>query len=138
MKHETERSYVDHYGQWDNPRAWDSGAMYFVGQSDRHELGDAEAVMSTTPSGNSTSWADAFKSAIPTLAAVYQQRQLTKLNLARINRNQPPITAREYAEVYQPPAAQVQVGATSDTKKLMLYAAIGVAALVGLRVARVI
>lgn len=96
-------------------------------------MGDATAAM-TTPSGASTTWADAFKSALPVLASAYQQRQLTKLNVARINRNQPPLTAEEYA----PMAAQVRVGTTDDTKKLLMYAAVGIAALVGLRAAKVI
>lgn len=138
MKHETESQYVNPYAQWDNHRAWNEGSMYSVGLTDNNSLADDEAIMSTTPSGGSTSWADAFKSAVPILASVYQQRQLTKLNVARINRNQAPLTAQEYAVAYQPPSAQVQVGATADTKRLMLYAALGVAALVGLRAAKVI
>jgi hypothetical protein len=136
VKYETERNYLAQNESIDNAGAWANGSMYGLGTSD-DGVGDDE-IMNITPSGQSTSWADAFKSAIPVLASVYQQKQLTQMNLARINRNQPPLTAQEYATVYQPPSAQVQFGATSDAKRMMLYAALGIAALVGLRAAKVI
>lgn len=136
MKYETERNYLAQNESMDNAGAWANGTMYNIGLGD-DGVGDDE-IMNITPSGQSTSWADAFKSAIPVLASVYQQKQLTQMNLARINRNQPPLTAQEYATVYQPPSAQVQVGATADAKRMMIYAALGIAALVGLRAAKVI
>lgn len=136
MKHETELNYLAPNESMDDADAWSNGCMYSVGLGD-DTVGD-DSIMATTPSGASTNWADAFKSAMPLLASVYQQRQMTNLNIARINRNQPPLTAREYASVYQPPSAQVQIGATQDAKRLMLYAALGIAALVGLRAAKVI
>lgn len=138
MKYEAENSYLHQHGRWDNARAWNDGSMYATGVTDSNSLADDDALVSTTPSGMSTNWADAFKSAIPVLASVYQQRQLTKLNVARTQRNLAPMTAQDYANYYQPPSAQVQVGATADTKRLMLYGAIAVAALVGLRAAKVI
>lgn len=145
MKYETEHNYVASNESMDDARAWDNGSMYSVGLND-DGVGE-EDMMTMTPSGEATTssgwgsastWSDALKSTLPILASVYQQRQLTQLNLARINRNQPPITAQEYATVYQPPSAQVQLGATTDAKRLMLYAALGIAALVGLRAAKVI
>lgn len=136
MKYETERNYLVSNESIDDAGAWDDGSMYSVGLND-DGVGD-DALMTTTPSGASTSWADAFKSAVPILASVYQQKQLTKLNVARINKNQAPLTAQEFSSVYQPASAQVQFGATSDMKKVMLYAALGIAALVGLRAAKVI
>lgn len=138
MKYESERAYCCANELVDNPRMWQSEAMYIGGLHDDDSLSNDAAVMMTTPSGSSTSWADAFRSAVPLLASVYQQRQFTRMNIARINQNQPPLTAGEYAAVYQPPSAQVQFGATADAKRLMLYAAIGLAALVGLRAAKVI
>lgn len=142
VKYESERDYCCRNEMVDNPRGWQTGAMYATGLGEDESGGDA--IVMTTPSGiptlssTSSSWADAFKSAVPILASVYQQRQLTKMNVARINRNQAPLTAQEYATTYQPPSAQVQFGATQDAKRLMLYAALGVAALVGLRAAKVI
>jgi hypothetical protein len=138
MKCETEKGYMSQSENWDDARAWGDGSMYANGMTDSNSLADDSALVSTTPSGMSTNWADAFKSAIPVLASVYQQRQLTKLNVARTQRNLAPMTAQEYANYYQPPSAQVQVGATADTKRLMLYGALAVAALVGLRAAKVI
>lgn len=136
MKHESERKYVAHNESIDDAAAWANGSMYGVGLGD--DMIGTDAIMAVTPSGAGTSWADAFKSSLPVLTSMYQQRQLTRLNIARINRNQAPYSAEEYGRVYQPPSAQVQFGATSDTKRLMLYAAIGLAALVGLRAAKVI
>lgn len=138
MKHESERCYVARNEMVDDYRNWMNGCMYSVGLSDDGSVGEDASVMMSTPSGASTSWGDIFKSALPVLTSAYQQRALTKMNIARINMNQQPLTAREYAAVYQPPSAQVQFGATADTKRLMLYAVVGLAALVGLRAAKVI
>ena len=135
MKSETEKNYLRSNEQIDDVDMWNSGTMYTVGL---HDDGSESDVMVSTPSGSATNWADVFKTAIPAVASLYQQQQLTKLNIARMNSNQRPLTAQEYASVYQPPAAQVRVGATSDTKNLLMYAALGVAALVGLRAFKVI
>ena len=128
-------------------RKYDSEAGYYSGflgePSDTMGEGDATTVM-MTPSGAPTKQAEPawyetlIKTAVPAIATAYQQRELTKLNIARMNSGQAPLTAAQYAAVYQPPSAQVQIGATSDTKRLLMYAAIGVAALVGLRAAKII
>ena len=131
MKHEQERRYVARNESIDDAEAWNSGAMYHQGLRDYGMTTDA-SIMSTTPSGYSTSWSDTIKAAIPVLASAYQQKQLVDLNIARINKNLPPLTPDQF------PATQVQVGATADTKRLMLYAAFGIAALIGLRAAKVI
>lgn len=138
-KIEAEVDYVFPEGRANDPRAWGSERMYFLGE----DSADPSAIM-VTPSGNATRQAEApwyqtlIQTAVPAISTLYAQREMTKLNLARINKGQPPLTAQQYAAVYQPPSAQVQFGATADTKKLMLYAALGVAALVGLRAAKVI
>ena len=69
MKFETENSYLHQHGQWDNAQAWNDGSMYATGMTDNNSLADDSALVSTTPSGESTNWADAFKSAIPVLAS---------------------------------------------------------------------
>lgn len=138
MNYESEQGYVSRAESIDDPRAWQSGRMYATGLSgDSMGEGD-DIVMAATPSGASTSWADAIKTAAPILASAFQQQQLTKLNVARISANQPPLTASEFSRVYQPPSAQVQFGVTSDAQRLMLYGAAGLAALVALRALKVI
>lgn len=123
----------------DDPRAWASERMYFLGE----EEADSSAIM-VTPSGAATRQAEApwyqtlIQTAVPAISTLYAQRELTKLNLARINKGQQPMTAAQFASVYQPPSAQVQIGATADTKKLLLYAGIAGLALVGLRAAKII
>lgn len=123
--------------QCDSPEKWASEGAYFLGE----DSSDA-SIVNITPSGNTTRqetpwYESAIKTALPVLANVYQQREMTKMNIARMNRGLSPLTGSQYAQ-FQPPTAQVQFGATADAKKLMLYAAIGVAALVGLRAAKVI
>ena len=148
MKHESERDYVSRAEMIDNAGAWERGSMYSRGLGgDSMGEGDDD-LMAVTPSGAATSWSapsaaaaswtDAFKTAAPILASVLQQGQLTKLNVARINANQPPLTAQEYARVYQPPSAQVQFGVTENAQRGLLYVGIGLAALVGLRAFKVI
>lgn len=137
---ETESDYVFPNGRANDPRYWNSEAMYFAGG-----LGEAdESVINVTPSGATTRQAESpwyetlIKTAVPALTTAYQQTQLTKLNLARINSGQPPITAQQFAATYQPPTAQVQFGVTSQAQKLLMYGAIAALGLVGLRAAKII
>jgi len=139
MKREGELDYLYPEGRANDPRAWSSERMYFLGE----DSADPSAIM-VTPSGAPTRQAETpwyqtlIQTAVPALTTLYAQREMNKLNVARINRGQAPLTSAQYAAAYQPPSAQVQFGATADAKKLMLYAALGVAALVGLRAAKVI
>jgi hypothetical protein len=105
---------------------------------------DDEGAANTTPSGAATRQADApwyetlAKTVVPAALSIYQQQQLTKLNLARINTGQPPINAQDYARQYQPPSAQVQFGPDAGAKKLMMYGGLALLGYVGLRAAKVI
>lgn len=102
------------------------------------------SVVTTTPSGAPTrqgsdvDWGGVINTVLPTLANVYQQRQLTRLNVARINAGQSPITAGEFGASYRVPTAEVQIGATAQTQRLMMFMGLGVAVLVGLRAAKII
>lgn len=142
MNRETERQYCDEDHDVDDPKRWGSEGGYFTGLgADGGELVD----FTVTPSGESTrqtgssssSWVDAFTAALPAVAGIVQQREYNKMNLALINRGQPPISPSQY-QVMQPTTAKVAVGPTADAKKWLVYAAVGVAALVGLRAAKVI
>lgn len=142
MNRETERQYCDEDHDVDDPKRWGSEGGYFPGLgADGGELVD----FTVTPSGESTrqtgssssSWVDAFTAALPAVAGIVQQREYNKMNLALINRGQPPISPSQY-QVMQPTTAKVAVGPTADAKKWLVYAAVGVAALVGLRAAKVI
>ncbi len=135
MKYESERNYVALDEQSDRASQWWTGAQYMTGLAD-DGMGDANTLV--TAPGATQSWADSIKSALPVLASVYQQRQLVKMNLERIRRNQEPLTAAEFASQYQPPSAQVQIGATSDTKQILMIAGLALVALVSLRAAKVI
>lgn len=145
MNRETERQYCDEDHDVDDPKRWGSEGGYFTGLgADGGELVD----FTVTPSGESTrqtgesaggGWIDAFKVALPAIAGVVQQREYNKMNLALINSGKPPISPAQY-QVMQPTTAKVgvAVGPTADAKKWMVYAGIGVLALVGLRAAKVI
>ena len=137
---ESEMAWVFPNGWMNDPRAWNSESMYYAGT-----LGETdEAALMVTPSGASTRQAETpwyetlIKTAVPVLSTAYQQSQMTKLNLARINQGQPPLTAQQYAAAYQPPGARVELGMTSQTQKLLLWGAGGLALLVGLRAAKII
>jgi hypothetical protein len=144
MKRETESQYVDLCCDIDKSKRWESETGYMTGLSeDAGELVD----FTVTPSGSTTrqttgqsaggGWVDAFKAALPAVAGVIQQREYNKMNLALINKGKPPMSAEQYTNVYQP-ATRVAVGPTDDAKKLMMYAGIGLLALIGLRAAKVI
>lgn len=106
--------------------------------------GESTLMVTTTPSGAPTrqgsdvDWGGVINSILPTVANVYQQRQLTRLNVARINAGQSPITAGEFGASYRVPTAEVQIGATAQTQRLMMFMGLGVLALVGLKAAKII
>lgn len=120
---------------------YDSERAFFSGLG---ESADDSTLLTVTPSGSTTRqgetpWYESLiKTAVPVLASAYQQNQMTKLNLARINQGQPPLTAEQYASVYQPVGARVEVGASSALMKALLFAGAGVAVIVGLKAAKVI
>lgn len=121
MKRESEGQYVNRAESVDDVGRWDSETGYFVG------LGE----------DTSSSWVDAFKEVLPAVASVYQQREFNKANLSLINAGRPPMSAEQYTAM-QPATAKVQVGPTDDAKKWLVYAGVGLLALVGLRAAKVI
>lgn len=108
------------------------------------DAGENTLVVATTPSGEptrqstGTDWGAVINNALPIALNVYQQQQLTRMNVARINAGQPPITASEFSSVYQPPSAQVQVGVTNRAEKMIMFGGLAVLALVGLRAAKII
>ena len=121
MNRESERDYVSRLESVDDAGCWNNEAGYFSG------LG----------ADDESSWVDAFKEVLPAVASVYQQREFNKANLALINAGRPPMSAEQYTAM-QPATAKVQVGPTDDAKKWMVYAGIGLLALVGLRAVKVI
>lgn len=109
------------------------------------DAGESTLFVTTTPSGqptrqsgSSTDWGAVITAALPAVLNVYGQQQLTRLNVARINNGLAPITAREYVDVYRPPTAELQIGATQSTQRMMMFMGLGVLALVGLRAAKII
>jgi hypothetical protein len=96
---------------------------------------EADVVANTqdTSAGTSapaTPWYDTLaKTITPVIASTYQQAQLTKLNVARMQQGLQPLTAQQYAANYQVPAAQVQVGMDAGTRQLVTYGLIGLAGL---------
>ncbi len=142
MNRESERHYVSRHEHTDDLGRWEDEAGYFRGLGD-DGMFTTDATL--TPSGDATrqtssgsSWVDAFKAALPAVAGVVQQREFNKMNLALINTGKPPMSAQQYTNVYQPAAARVVVGPTDDAKKWMTYAAVALAAYLGLRAAKVI
>lgn len=123
MKYESEESYATRAENMDRPERWNSEAGYFKG------LGEDNT--------SSSSWVDAFTAVLPAVASVYQQREFNKANLALINSGRPPMSGEQYMAT-QAPTAKVQVGPDADAKKWIVYAGIGLLALVGLRAAKVI
>lgn len=97
-------------------------------------LGDDETVITESAgSGTVEPWYQSIlRSTLPVLASTYQQQQLNKLNLERMRNGLPPISGQQYASQYQIPAAQVQVGMTSDTQKLVMYGGLALLAFLGI------
>lgn len=109
------------------------------------DAGEETLFVTTTPSGeptrqssSSTDWGAVANAVVPALLNAYGQQQLTRLNVARINNGMPPITANEYVSTYRPPTAELQIGATQSTQRLVMFMGLGVLALVGLRAAKII
>lgn len=141
MNRETEVNYILKDEHVDNPKRWETEGGYFKGLG---EDGIFTTDATVTPSGSptrqtsgSSSWVDAFTAALPAVAGIVQQREYNKMNLALINSGKPPISPAQY-QVMQPTTAKVAVGPTADAKKWLVYAGIGIAALVGLRAAKII
>lgn len=123
MNRESELYYVDHNGNSvDKSSRWNSEAGYFRG------LGADDS---------SASWVDAFTAVLPAVASIAQQREYNKMNLALINAGKPPVAPDQYMTM-QPTTARVAVGPSDDAKKWIIYAGVGLLALVGLRAAKVI
>ena len=144
MNQEKEVFYLTRNEHIDRPSRWESESGYFKGLGE--DAGESTLVdFSVTPSGeptrqttsSSSSWVDAFKVALPAVAGIVQQREYNKMNLSLINSGRPPISPQQY-QALQPVTAQVAVGPTADAKKWIVYAGIGLLALVGLRAAKVI
>jgi hypothetical protein len=121
MKTESEIQYCARTETIDNASRWGNEAGYYQGMGD----------------DGGTSWVDAFKEVLPVVASAYQQDRFTKANINLINQGKPPMSAEQY-NAMQPASAKVQIGPTDDAKKWIVYAGIGLLALVGLRAAKVI
>lgn len=124
MKREMELHYVNRAEHMDDAKQWNNEAGYFPG------LGDDTA-------DTTSSWVDAFKEVLPAVASVYQQDQFNKMNIALINAGKPAVSAAQYM-ANLPVTANVALGPTADAKKWIIYAGVGLLALVGLRAAKVI
>ncbi len=124
---------------------WRGDASESETQHGYYGLGEPDtSAAKVTPSGAPTKQADApwyqtlIQTAVPAITTAYAQNQMTKTNIARINAGLPALTAQEYATVYQPPSAQIQVGPDATAKKWLLYGGVALAAYIGLRAAGVL
>lgn len=131
---ESEIAYLFPKQSMDRPSRWASESGYFRG------LGEdgGESVLPAAPATDKTWYEKLVESLVPTAAAVYQARELNKLNLQRVQQGLPMLSAQQFAQTYQPPVATVQVGMTPQTKQMLMFGALGIAALVGLRAAKII
>jgi len=92
--------------------------FYALGEDDEPQ--HIEITASKLP--RETPWYETLiKATVPAAMTIWQQQQMTKLNLARINAGQAPMTAAQYAAVYQPPSARVQVGPDAQAEKLIMW-----------------
>jgi hypothetical protein len=111
-----ERYHVYDKALMDNPSLWNQEGTFFGLAQDE--------------SDTSVPWYESITKAISPIATaalnVYQQSQLQKANSARIAQGLAPIAPAEYAQMY--PTATAQVGLTPDTKRLLLYGALGLGA----------
>lgn len=109
---------------------WSSDAAFFAGPND-----PAAASVVITPGGDPSAakpWYETvIQTAVPALATAYQQRLLTQTNIARINAGLAPLTAEQYAAVYQPPTAQVTVGPNQSATRAMWFFGVGILGLMG-------
>lgn len=83
---------------------------------------------------NSPWYETLIKVGVPALTTAYTQQQLTKINVARLNAGQSPITAAEFTATYQPAAANVAVGPDQTAKTLIMIALVGFAIYGGVRI----
>lgn len=81
-------------------------------------------------------WQRAIEAIVPAAAAIYQQRELARLNRIRMERGMPAITAPEFARDFMPPAARVEVGPSPQARQMMTFAAIGGVALLAVLLLR--
>jgi hypothetical protein len=96
-------------------------------------LGDDETVITDAAGTKVEPWYQSIlRSTLPVLASTYQQQQLNKLNLERMRQGLSPISGQQYANQYMVPAAQVQVGMTGDTQKLVMYGGLALLAFLGI------
>lgn len=68
------------------------------------------------------SWMQTLTRSLPILTATYQQRQLLQVQVDRARAGLPPLDVSNYG-------AGVQIGLSKDTKNMLLYGGIGIAAL---------
>lgn len=68
------------------------------------------------------SWMDTLQRSLPILAATYQQKQILDVQVDRARQGLPPLNASQYS-------AGVQVGLSSDTQRMLIFGALGIAAL---------
>lgn len=107
-----------------SPDAVESEAAYFAG------LGEGD---SAAPAA--TPWYETVvKAVVPAVTTAYMQNQLTKLNVARLNAGQSPLTAEQFSAAYQPTAATVAVGPDRTAKTLIMAALVGAAIYGGVRI----
>lgn len=153
QRHESERSYLPQWERTDKRSRWETEAGYLRGTQELGEDAGENTLVdfSITPSGSPTrqtdspstvstvvgGLVDAFKATLPAVASVIQQREFNKTNLSLINSGRPPMSPQQYMAL-QPPTANVVVGPNANAQKWIIYAGIGIAALVGLRAAKII
>lgn len=94
------------------------------------------SVRAVAPASSEPWYASLAKALVPAAANVYQSAQLNKLNIARAQQGLAPISGAQFAQL-QPPTATVQVGPSAQAQQWMKYGAIGVGALVLLKVLKV-
>lgn len=105
--------------------AFETEDAYYVGLG---ESGDGAAPTASP-------WYETvIKSVVPAVTTAYMQNQLTKLNVARLNAGQSPLTAEQFSAAYQPTAANVAIGPDRTAKTLIMIALVGAAVYGGVRV----
>lgn len=154
-RQEYERAFLYPEQHADNPDHWASEGAYF--KSDDYGLGEdaGESVVLITPSGAASApqaattpqsqagvpWYESLAktfatTVLPVAASVYQQKKITDLNTERLRAGLPMLSPQQYSSMY--PTASVAVGPNDQAKKLLMYGAVGVGALVLLRAFKVI
>lgn len=109
-------------------------SLAYTREADYYDELGADPATVTVPGGDPNAvpwWQTTLQTTLPVLATAYQQKLLADTNIARINQGLPPLTADQFAAVYQPPAAQVTVGPTQSAERAMWFFGIGGLALLG-------